>query len=56
MICADRLRDPRVQSIALDAWELYESGRVLLTQRRISSGVYEYLVTSSDRPRVRKKI
>ena len=56
MICNDRIRDPKVQSIAADAMELYEAGRVLLTQRKIGPLQYEYLVTSCDMPRVPKKI
>ena len=56
MICNDRIRDPKVQSIANDAWQLYEAGRVLLSQRKIGTLQYEYLVTSCDAAPSRKKI
>jgi hypothetical protein len=51
-IMKDRHKDPKVDAIAHDAWALYEAGRVLLTQRKIKDGLYEYLVTSCDGPTI----
>lgn len=45
MLPNDRERDWEVDQVAQEAWSVAEAGEVLLTQRRLESGKYEYIAT-----------
>ena len=47
-LAMDRLGDPVLDGIAVAAMRLSDAGRVALTQRRVSPGVYEYVATAQD--------
>lgn len=37
--------NPPIKAIRDDAWRAYEEGIVLLTQRKVAPGVYDYIAT-----------
>lgn len=46
----DRVTSEKVKEIADRMWALYVAGKVILTQRRLCHGVYEYLYRSVSPP------
>ncbi len=42
---------PAVEEIAALAWEAYEAGRVVVVQRRVGAGLFEYIAILRAEPR-----
>jgi hypothetical protein len=54
-VARERTRSPEIERLASTAWELYMSGRVLLSQRKVSETVTDYIITACDARPVRRK-